>query len=83
MTEFKRVTISADDIAELEAAGEALFRARESTAAIRLLAIALRFREYSGLSVDPVVELDGEFSTRVPSNVVELSDYLGISGRPA
>ncbi len=45
----ERADIFPDDIETLEMAGELLFRHHENTAGIRLLAIALRIREQTGI----------------------------------
>ncbi len=71
---FRRVTISEQDIADLEAAMAALYRAHANAEAIRLGALSLRFRgegDFLACEVDEsaglaeVVELNG-YSKRVP-----------------
>ncbi len=70
---FRRVTISEQDVHDLEDALTALYRAHANHEAIRMGALALRFRSLGGFACDvdesaglaEVVELNG-YSRKAP-----------------
>lgn len=72
---FRRVTICAGDLEDLEEAGKRLLRLHDSTTGLRILAIALRLREQSGFrAADQVFMCDVDESAGM-AEVVELQNY--------
>ena len=72
---FRRVTIHAGDLEDIEAAGKALIRLDGGTTGLRILAIALRLREQSGFrAADQVFMCDVDESAGM-AEVYELRGY--------
>jgi hypothetical protein len=74
--EWRYVTICGLDLEDVEAAGKALLRHHESSAGLRLLAIALRLREQSGFrAADQVFMCDDIDESAGMADVIELHGY--------
>jgi hypothetical protein len=72
---FRRVTICAGDLEDIEDAGKALIRLDGGATGLRILAIALRLREQSGFrAADQVFMCDVDESAGM-ADVIELHGY--------
>lgn len=75
MSEFRYMTLCAEDLEDLERAGKSLLRHHETTFGIRLLGIVLRLREQSGFcAADQVFMCDVDESAGM-ADVVEIHSH--------